>query len=272
MNWRSCLTLAATAGLLAACSSDSSPASTTQSTATTTQSAAPTSTAATTQSTAPTSTAVTAPSTTATATPGGYSVTPIRSDGQRVTFRLTVPDGAVAEVSLSPPDATIMLIEPSVSLLKPDGQPGGGGGIFPATAGSGLFASICAGILGGNCTPKTTTPLTDGNRVEEFARTDGGVLTRVVFGPWAMIVGNRESAAAFDFHGGPDGFPVVAARAAGYAIKDPYLTIYMTDARRYIMRSDPAAVCSGISGSRCDRGLSIEPLGTVDDVVVRRVN
>jgi len=165
-----------------------------------------------------------------------------------------------------------MLIEPSVSLLKPDGQPGGGGGIFPATAESGMFASICAGILGGNCTPKTTAALADGNRVEEFARADGGVLTRVVFGPWAMLVGNRDSAAAFDFHGGPDGFPVVAARAAGYAIKDPYLTIYMTDARRYILRSDPAAVCNGTSGSRCDRGLSIEPLGPVDDVVVRRVN
>jgi hypothetical protein len=271
MNQRSWLTLVASACVLAACSSKASQSipttSTKQSEATTTQSAA----ATTTRGTAITTTAP-SPSTTVAAPPGPYSVTPIRSDGQRVTFRLTVPDGAVAEVSLSPADATITLIEPSVALVKPDGQSGGGGGIFSSSTADGMFASLCASVLGGNCTPKATAPLADGNRVEEFTRTDGGILTRVVFGPWATTVGDRAIAAAFDFHGGPDGFPVVAARTTGYSIKDSFLRIYMTDGRRYILRSDTAAACNGTSAPRCDRGVSVESQGSNDDVSVRRIS
>jgi hypothetical protein len=231
-------------------------------------------TATTTLVTTSTSTAnASPPPTTVAPSLGGYSVTPVRSDGQRVTFRLTVPDGAVAEVSFSPPDATIMLIEPSIGLLPPNG-PAAGGGIFTASAESGVFASICATVLGGNCTPKSTEPLPDGARVEEFTRADGGVFIRVVFGPWAMTVRDREIAKAFAFHGGPDGFPIVSALSAGYATKDPYLQIYMTDGRRYLLRSDASATCTdaAVSPSRCDRGLTIIGMGQSDDVtVVRRV-
>ena len=260
--FRAYLSLVAAACVVAACSSsptDSTPSSTTIDLTTSTTSNA---------------VATTAPTTTTTLAPslGGYSVTPVRSDGQRVTFRLTVPDGAVAEVAFSPPDATIRLIEPSIGLRPPDGRTAGGG-IFAASATTGIFADMCATMLGGNCTPKTSDALADGARVEEFARVDGGVLVRVVFGPWAILVREREIASAFNFHGGPDGFPIVTARTPGYSTTDPYLYIYMTDGRRFILRSDASGACAANSSPRCDRGLSIDAPGSAnDDVTLRRIS
>ena len=214
------------------------------------------------------------PPTTMTLSLGGYSVTPLRSDAQRVTFRLTLPDGATGEVAISPPNTTISLVEPSIGLLRPDGQPAGGGEIFTASAGDKFFTSYCADALGGNCTPRTNDPIADGNRVETFMRTDGGIVTRVVFGPWAMFVQGRDIADAFAFHGGPDGFPMVAARAPGYATKNAYLTVVTNGGPRYVMRSDPSGACSTVSSTRihCDRGLSIEALGSAEPATVRRMN
>jgi hypothetical protein len=257
------LSFAAAACVVAACSSaprDSTPSTTTIDLATTTT------------SNAVATTAPASPTTTLAPSLGGYSVTPIRSDGQRVTFRLTVPDGAVAEVAFSPPDASIRLIEPSIGLRPPDGRTAGGG-IFAASATTGVFADMCATMLGGNCTPKTSDALADGARVEEFTRVDGGVLVRVVFGPWAILVREREIASAFNFHGGPDGFPIVTARTPGYSTADPYLYIFMNDGRRFILRSDVSGACAATSAPRCDRGLSIDALGSAtDDVTLRRIS
>src|SRR5687768_17340090 len=137
--------LVSAACCVAACSDSSTQPSTTVTAVSNTTSAAPTST--------PTSTST---STSIARSLGGYNVTPLRSDGQRVTFRLTSPDGATGEVSFAPPDTTISLIEPSIGLVRPDGQSAGGGGIFSAAANDAFFASYCTTTLAGNCTPKTS--------------------------------------------------------------------------------------------------------------------
>jgi hypothetical protein len=198
----------------------------------------------------------------------------VRSDGQRVTFRLTVPDGATGEVSFAPPDTTISLIEASIGLVRPGGQSAGGGGIFTAARDDAFFASYCAVTLGGNCTPKTSEPIADGNRVETFAPTAGGTATRVVFGPWAMFVQDRDVANAFAFRSGPDGFPLVAPVAAGYTMKDAYLRLYTSGAPPVHMRSDPSGACSGDAATSglCDRGLSIERTGLSPAPSIRRIN
>ena len=109
-----------------------------------------------------------APSSTMPLSLGGYNVTPIRSDGQRVTFRITLPDEAVGEVSFAPVNTTISYVEPSIELLRPGGQPAGGGGIFTAAESDPFFVSYCANSLGGNSAPKSSEALADGNRLEAF--------------------------------------------------------------------------------------------------------
>src|SRR5205085_1402782 len=119
-------------------------------------------------------TSVSTPSTTTALNLGGYNVTPVRSDAQRVTFRLTLPDGSTGEVAFSPADTAITSVEPSIDLVRPDGQPAGGGGIFTAAADDKFFVSYCATALGGNCSPQRTDSIADGNRVETYARAIGG--------------------------------------------------------------------------------------------------
>lgn len=260
--------LGAAACFVAACSDSSpdsvTPPSTTVATVSTTTSAAPTSTST------PTATS----STTIARSLGGYNVTPLRSDGQRVTFRLTTPDGAIGEVAFAPPDATISLIEASIDLVRPGGQSAGGGGIFTAASDDALFASYCATALGGNCAPTTSEPIADGNRVETFARTTGGTATRVVFGPWAMFVQDRDVANAFAFRSGPDGFPLVASLSTGFTTRNSYLRVYTAGEPRYHMRSDPSGACSGDAArlGMCDRGLSIEPIGLSSAASIRRIS
>ena len=214
-----------------------------------------------------------APSSTMPLSLGGYNVTPIRSDGQRVTFRITLPDEAVGEASFAPIDTTISYVEPSIELLRPGGQPAGGGGIFTAAESDPFFVSYCANSLGGNCTPKSSESLADGNRLEAFTRTDGVVVTRVVFGPWAMFVQGREIADAFIFRGGPDGFPVVHPRAAGFATTNPYLRVYTNHGPPYLFRSNPSGACTEMprTPQQCDRGLSVESVSTEGAPIVRRI-
>ncbi|MEO8691970.1 MAG: hypothetical protein ABI658_00555 [Acidimicrobiales bacterium] len=218
------------------------------------------------------STSVSTPSTT-TLSLGGYNITPLRSDGQRVTFRLTVPDGATGEVAFSPADTQISLVEPSIELLRPDGQSAGGGGIFGAAANDAFFANYCATALGGNCSPKTSEPIADGNRVETYTRTIGGTTTRVVFGPWAMFVQDRDVANAFSFRGGPDGFPLVEPRASGFTTKNASLRVYTAAGSRYLMRTDASGTCSSdaVTSGLCDRGLSVDP-SAFTAPTLRRIN
>jgi hypothetical protein len=243
--------------LLAACSdSDSDPAAST---------AAPP-TAATTLVT--TSSAGTASTTTVRGL-GNYNVTPLRRDGQRVTFRLTVPDGVVGEVSFAPADTVISMVEPSIELRRPGGAPAGGGGIFGARADDPFFTNFCSVALGGNCTPRSSDALADGNRFESFSRAAGGDAMRVVFGPWAMFVQGRVVADAFVFHNGPDGFPLVTPRGGGFTTANAYVRVYTTAGPRYHLRSDPSGACdpAGTTAQRCDRGLSIDGA----DATVRRI-
>ena len=256
--------LVAAACLVAACSGSSpdtaAPSSTTAAAVSST-SGAPTTSSST-------------PTTTIARRLGSYNVTPLRSDGQRVTFRLTAPDGAIGEVGFTPPNTTISLIEASIDLLRPDGQSAGGGGIFTAAADDPFFASYCATALGNNCAPKTSEPIADGNRVETFARAIGGTATRVVFGPWAMFVQDRDVANAFTFRSGPDGFPLVAPIASGYATRNASLNVYTSDGPPYHLRSDPSGTCTNdaaMSG-RCDRGLTIEASGLSPAASIRRTN
>jgi hypothetical protein len=166
------------------------------------------------------------------------------------------------------------LIEASIDLVRPGGQSAGGGGIFTAAADDAFFASYCATALGGNCAPTTSEPIADGNRVDTFARAIGGTATRVVFGPWAMFVQDRDVANAFAFRSGPDGFPLVAPLAAGYTTRNSYLRVYTAGAPRYQMRSDPSGACSddATKSGQCDRGLSIEPIGLSAAASIRRIN
>lgn len=204
---------------------------------------------------------------------GGYNVTPVRSDGQRVTFRLTLPDSTIGEVAFSPADTAISLVEPSIELVRPDGQ-SVGVGIFTAAANDAFFSSYCKNSLGGNCTPKTSESIADGNRAETFTRTDGAIVTRVVFGPWAMIVHGREIADAFSFRGGPDGFPLVEPRTAGFTIKNPYVRVYTNSGPPYLLRQDPSGSCTGLARTalHCDRGLTIESVSNAASPTVHRIN
>ena len=267
--------LVAAACVVAGCSGSSpdsaAPSSTIATAVSTTTGAPPTSASVPSTST---TTSPSMPSTTSARSLGGYNLTPLRSDGQRVTFRLTVPDGAMGEVSFAPPDTTISLIEASIALVRPDGQSAGGGGIFTAAADDALFSRFCTVTLGGNCAPKTSEPIADGNRVETFTRVDGGTATRVVFGPWAMFVRDRDVANAFLFRSGPDGFPLVAQSTAGYTTKDAYLSVYTGGGPPYHVRSDPSGACSGgaAASAQCDRGLSVEPSGQSAPPSVRRIN
>src|SRR5688572_25970964 len=130
--------LVALACLVAACSGadDAAPPSTVSGAVTTSPSPLSTATPSTTS-------AATAPSTTTARSLGGYNVTPLRSDGQRVTFRLTTPDGAMGEVSFAPPDTIISSVEPSIGLTRPNGQPAGGGGVGSSAKDDAFFASYC---------------------------------------------------------------------------------------------------------------------------------
>jgi hypothetical protein len=245
-------------GLLAACSDSNS---------TSTSGSAPTTTAMTAVSTS----AVPAPPSTFPLSVGNYNVTPLRTDGQRVVFRITTPDGATGEVSFSPPDTTIETIQPSISLIRPDGQTAGGRDIYSSRA-DGTFRSYCESVLGGNCTPRRTEEIRDGNRFETFARTDGGTASRVVFGPWAIFVEGRDAADSFSFHNGPDGFPLISARTTGWSTTNITLSV-STPTGRYEMQSDPTGACGPAQPRTvCDRGLSIRSFGPGPDASVRRMN
>lgn len=203
---------------------------------------------------------------------GGYNTTPLRSDGQRVTFRITTTDGVTGEVSFAPTDTTIERIQSSVSLIGPGGQAVGGRDVFSSRADDEMFASYCASDLGGNCTPRSTAELAEGNRVETFGRADGGTSTRVVFGPWAIFVQGRDVADSFSFRSGPDGFPLIAARGAGWSTTNIELNI-STATGRYVMRSDPGGTCAAPAPrTMCDRGLSIQSFGPGPDATLRRMN
>ena len=201
-----------------------------------------------------------------------YNTTPLRSDGQRVTFRLTTTDGVTGEVSLAPLDTTIDRIQSSVSLIRPDGQTAGGRDVFSSRADDEMFAGYCASVLGGNCTPRSTEALAEGNRVETYGRADGGISTRVVFGPWAILVQGRDVADSFSFRNGPDGFPLITARGGGWSTSSTELNI-STVTGRYVMRSDPSGTC-GVPAARvtCDRGLSIQSFGPDPDATLHRMN
>ena len=203
---------------------------------------------------------------------GNYNVTPLRTDGQRVTFRITMTDGVTAEISLAPPDATIERVQPSVSLVRPNGQPAGGREVFTSRADDEVFATYCASALGGNCTPRASEELADGNRFETFARADGGTATRVVFGPWAVLVQGRDVADAFTFRNGPDGFPLIAARSPGWSATNTELAISSVTSR-YVLKSDPSGTCSAPAArTACDRGLTIQSSGPDADASLRRMN
>lgn len=255
MRVRLLVLLVASAGVAVACG-DSSPEST-----------APSSTIATVATTG-----ASAPATT-TLSLGGYNVTPVRSDGQRVTFRLTAPDGVTGEVAFSPAETTISAVEPSIDLVRPDGQSAGGGGIFSAAANDKFFANYCTTALGGNCSPKTSDSIAEGNRVETFTRAAGGTTTRVVFGPWAMFVQDRDVANAFSFRGGPDGFPLIEPRTAGFTTANRSLRIYTAGGSIYLLRSDPSGTCKAdtTTSGLCDRGLSVDPSAFAAPTV-KRVN
>ncbi|HUP73159.1 MAG TPA: hypothetical protein VM282_08920 [Acidimicrobiales bacterium] len=276
MHSRLQLILVAIVGLVAACSGstdESAPPASTISAVAATTTTTTTTTTSTTTPPATTAAATTTP-TTAARSLGGYNTTPLRSDGQRVTFRLTTPDGVTGEVAFAPPDTTISSIEASIELVRPNGQPGGGGDIFTAASNDAFFASFCAGTLGGKCAPTTSEPIADGNRVETFARATGGTTTRVVFGPWAMLVQDRDVANAFRFHSGTDGFPLVVPRAAGYSTTNPALQVFTAAGPRYLMRSTSSGTCSGDTATSglCDRGLSIEASGPFPAPSIRRIN
>ena len=229
---------------------------------------------ATTPTTTGTPTATLAPSTTTARSLGGYNVTPLRSDGQRVTFRLTTPDGATGEVSFAPADTIISSIEPSIVLTRPNGQPAGGGGISSSAKDDAFFASYCGVALGGNCSPMTTEPIVDGNVFETFARSDGRSVSRVVFGPWAMFVQDRDIANAFSFRSGPDGFPLVVPLAAGWTTSDPFLRVYIGGGPPYYLRSNSSGMCTGDTATSglCDRGLSIDRGVVSPAPSIRRIN
>jgi hypothetical protein len=220
------------------------------------------------------SSASSAPTTIAAPSKGNYNVTPLRHDDQRVTFRVTLADGVTGEVSLTPADTAIESVGPWVELMRPGNVITGGGDIFTTRFDDTIFASFCASALGGKCTPRSTEPLADGNQFETYDLAAGGTIGRVVFGPWAILVKDRETADAFTFRGGPDGFPLVSPRATGWSTGTPTLTIYASRSTRYVLRSDPSGNCSPNAGSRvqCDRGLSVEPVATSPDASVRRVN
>jgi hypothetical protein len=215
-----------------------------------------------------------APSTTRALSTGNYNVTPLRSDGQRVTFRLTLADGVTGEVSLTPANTTIDAVEPKIELVRPNGQAGGGGDIFTTRADDPAFDAFCASALGGNCKPRSTEDLREGNRLETYALAAGGTINRVVFGQWAIMVHGRDVADAFTFRIGPDGFPLVAARASGWRAGPSALYVDTQSGARYVLRSDPSGTCSVATGSRvqCDRGLSVEPVATSPDASIRRIN
>jgi hypothetical protein len=263
--------------LVAACSGSddaAAPSSTIAALAATTTTSTSTTTATTSTATTSTATTVTT-TTTAARSLGNYNITPLRSDGQRVTFRLTTPDGVTGEVAFAPPNTVISSIEASIDLVRPDGQPGGGGRIFTAASDDAYFASYCASTLGGKCAPATSEPIADGNRVETFASASGGgTTTRVVFGPWAMLVHDRVVANAFGFLSGTDGFPMVVPRAGGYSTTKPALLIFTAGGPRYVMRSLSSGTCSGDTATTglCDRGLSVEASGPFPAPSIRRIN
>ena len=233
--------------------------------------AAPPSTATATAAAALGSTAPTPPSTTPLRA-GSYNITPLRSDGQRVTYRVTMTDGVTAEVSLAPPGATLERVQPSVSLVRPNGQTAGGREVFTSRADDEVFAAYCASTLGGNCTPRSSEEIADGNRFETFGRADGGTATRVVFGPWAVWVQGRDVADSFTFRNGPDGFPLIAARSPGWSTTNAELNV-STVTGRYVMRSDPSGTCGAPAArTACDRGLSIQSSGPDADASLRRMN
>lgn len=211
------------------------------------------------------------PSTTARST-GSYNITPLRTDGQRVTFRITMTDGVTAEISLAPPDATIERVQPSVSLVRPNGQLAGGREVFTSRADDDVFVAFCASALGGNCTPRSSEDLAEGNRIETFGRADGGTAMRVVFGPWAVFVQARDVADSFTFRNGPDGFPLISPRSAGWSATNSELAISSLTGR-YVMRSDPSGACGAPAArTACDRGLTIQSSGPDADASLRRMN
>jgi hypothetical protein len=249
--------------LVGACSDDSPDAvagSTTSVVATAAAAAAASST-----------TAAATPSTTAARSVGNYNVAPLRSDGQRVTFRVTLADGATAEMSLTPADTAIKTVDPKIDLVRPNGTPAGGGTIHTVRADDATFTSFCSSALGGKCKPSSTQDLAEGNELETFALASGETTSRVVFGPWAIFVNGRDVADAFTFRNGPDGFPLVSARAAGWSTSAPTLSVETAGGARYLLRSDPSGTCPPAdSRTHCDRGLSIQPLATSPDASVRR--
>jgi hypothetical protein len=220
------------------------------------------------------STTVQAASTTAARSTGNYNVTPLRSDGQRVIFRITLADGVTGEVSLAPADTAIESVGPRIELMRPGNVAAGGGDIFTTRADDRTFATFCASTLGGVCKPRTTEDLSEGIQYETYGLAAGGTIGRVVFGQWAVIVNGRDVADAFTFRIGPDGFPLVSPRTTGWSTSAPSLTINASRAARYLMRSDPSGSCGPAPGSRthCDRGLSVEALSTSPDASVKRIN
>ena len=87
-----------------------------------------------------------------------------------------------------------------------------------------------------------------------------------------MFVQDRDVASAFSFRGGPDGFPLVEPRAAGYTTRSPSLRVYTAAGSRYLMRSDASGACNadGATSGLCDRGLSVDP-GVFSAPTVRRI-